>query len=213
VLGLISAGFRIAVELTAPTLDDIGRQLIIAGRDTPGNFLDRWTVFRIAYLPVVPAFVIFLTLLAVTNAFFCGATFYRAIRRANGQPATLIATLHAATTRVPQFIGWYLLASTGTGLALLALLLPGTITRNPWLNLIGPTIAALLLPVAIIVVVPTIFGVVFLERRGLRTMRAPGQGAVLVDHRTNRARRHRHRPLPRRHSRCHEITAPAVRRP
>lgn len=49
-----------------------------------------------------------------------------------------------------------------------ALTLPGTMTGNPWLNIIGPTIAAPFILAAVIVVLPTTFGVVFLEQRGLR---------------------------------------------
>jgi hypothetical protein len=167
VLGLLDVAFRIAIELSAPSLDDIGRQLLAAGKATPDGFVNRWTVFRIAYLPTVPAFVIFFVLLAVTNAFCCGGAYYRAVRQANGQPTSLATALRAATPRVLPFIGWYTLAFASTALAFGALLLPGAITHNPWLNIIGPTIAALLIVVAAIVVLPTIFGVVFLEQRGL----------------------------------------------
>lgn len=168
VLGLVDVGFRVAIELTAPRLDDIGRQLLAAGATTPDHIVDRWTVFRIAYLPVVPVFVIFVVLLAVTNAFCSGGAYYRAIRQANGQPTPLVAALRAATPRVLPFIGWYTLAVAGTALAFAALVLPGVITDNPWLNIIGPTIAGLTMIGAVIVVLPTIFGVVFLEERGLR---------------------------------------------
>lgn len=61
-----------------------------------------------------------------------------------------------------------MLAAGGTALTFAALTLPGAVTRNPWLNIIGPVIAVLLITVVAIVVLPTIFGVVFLERRGLR---------------------------------------------
>lgn len=168
VLALLEVAFRTTSELTTPRLQDIGRRLIVAGAHTPEHIVDRWTVVRIIYLPMIPTFVIFLLLLSVANAFCCGGAYYRAVRQANGQPTPVVTALRAATPRVLPLIGWYLLAFASTALAFGALTLPGTVTGNPWLNIIGPITAGLLILVAMIVVLPTIIGVVFLEQRGLR---------------------------------------------
>jgi hypothetical protein len=37
VLGLLNVAFGVALRIAAPDLDEIGRQLVIAGRDKPGN--------------------------------------------------------------------------------------------------------------------------------------------------------------------------------
>jgi hypothetical protein len=169
VLALVGVVFRIALELNSPSWEEMGRQLVIAGRDTPGNYVDRWTVFRIGYLPVLPTFVIFVVLLAVTNAFCTGGAYYRVIRRANGQPTPLTSALRAATPRVLPFIGWWLLAVAGTALAIGALVLLAVVTGYPsWLRAVGPVASVALIVVTAVVVLPTIFGVVFVERRGLR---------------------------------------------
>lgn len=168
VLGLLGVAFRVAVLIAMPSLDEIGRQLVIAGRDKPGNYVDRWTVFRIGYLPAVPTFVVFVALTAVSHAFCTGAAYYRSLRRANGQPTRLTTALRAAAARVPQAIGWYVLATTGTALTFGALLLPGALISGRWLRIVGGATAMLLVVMAVVVVLPTIYGVVFLERRGLR---------------------------------------------
>jgi hypothetical protein len=168
VLGLLNVAFGVALRVAAPSLDEIGRQLVIAGRDKPGNYVDRWTVFRIAYLPIVPTFAIFFALTSVPNTFSVGAAYYRVIRRANGQPAPLTTALRAATPRVLPTIGWYLLATLGTALAFGALLLPGALIAGRWARVVGAVSGVFLVVMAVVVVLPTIFGVAFLERRGLR---------------------------------------------
>jgi hypothetical protein len=168
VLALLGVVFNLGVELSAPTLDEIGPRLLQAGRATPDGMIDRWTVFRIAYLPAVPAFVVLGALLAVAHAWCCGAAYYRIVRRANGQPTTVLYALRAATPRVLPFLGWNALAVWGTGAILGLLVLPAALTHNPWAEIIGPGIGIVMLSVAMVVVFPTILGVVFLERRGLR---------------------------------------------
>lgn len=169
VLGLVGVLFRIALELTSPSWEEIGRELVLAGRDTPGNYVDRWTVFRIGYLPALPTFVIFCVLLAVTNAFCTGGAYYRAIRRANGQPAALVNAVRAAAPRVLPFLGWWLVALAGTVLAIGALALLAASTGYPsWLRTVGPPACVALVFLASAVVLPTIYGVAFVERRGLR---------------------------------------------
>lgn len=159
---------RIALEFTSPTWEEVGRQLVAAGRDTPGNHVDRWTVFRIGYLSSLPTFVVFYVLVAVTNAFFSGGAYYRAIRRANGQPTPLTKALRAAAPRVLPFIGWYVLAVGATALAVGAVWSLGAIAGNPWPRTLGALAAIAVVVVAAAVVMPTIHGVVLLEGRGPR---------------------------------------------
>lgn len=168
VFGVFGVAFRVAMMVAWPGLDEIGRQLVIAGRDTPGNYVDRWTVFRIAYLPMVPTFVVFTALITVTNAIVCGAAYHRVIRRANGQPTPLAAALRAARPRVLPFIGWYLLAVLGTLLAIGLVFLPAAVFGGRWPKVAGALAAIVVIVLAFAIALQTIFGVVFLERRGLR---------------------------------------------
>jgi hypothetical protein len=63
--------------------------------------------------------------------------------------------------------GWGALAFLPTMALSGLLLLPGMVTGSPWLEMIGPTLALLLVVAVTTSVLPTLLGVVFVERSGL----------------------------------------------
>jgi hypothetical protein len=158
---------QLTIEVIRPSMADIKFQLEAAANASPTGFVDQWTVFRISVLPLIPTMMIFSVLIGVTAAFGYGATYHRAVRRANGQPISLSWALRAAAPRVPALLGWSMLVVFGT-LAIFALLLvPGTVTANPWLNVVGPLLGFLLVILATVFTLPTLCGAVFVDRAGL----------------------------------------------
>jgi hypothetical protein len=163
----ISAVYWIVLDATRPSPAETRQRLIAAAAASPIGTVDPWTELRIDALPVLGVMVIFGVLIAVTTAVSYGGAYYLALRQANGQPATVADVLRAAAPRALPFIGWGALAFLPTMALSGLLLLPGMVTGSPWLEMIGPTLALLLVVAVTTLVLPTLLGVVFVERSGL----------------------------------------------
>jgi hypothetical protein len=164
---LLSVLEQIALEAVRPSMAGLKFRLEAAANATPTGFVDQWTVFRISVVPLLPTMAIFTVLIAITSAFCYGGAYHRALREANGQPISVLAALRAAASRVPAMLGWGALVVVGTFLTFGLLLVPGTLTGNPWLNIFGPVLGFLLAITATVVALPTLCGVVFVDRAGL----------------------------------------------
>jgi len=133
--------------------------------------------------------VIFAVLIVVATALCYGAGCHLSLRQANGQPIGLAGALRLAVPRVAPFIGWGGLCVLVTTVLFGLLLLPWMVTGSPWLEMIGPALGFVQLTAVAVIVLPTVVGVVFLERAGLsRCLRlvrsgywfACGRTAVMV---------------------------------
>lgn len=165
---LLTALYWITLDAVRPGPADTRQRLLAAGATSSGSPVDPWTELRIDALPVLPTMVIFAVLVTVAIAFAYGGSYHLALRTANGQPTEVLSGLRAAAPRVLPFIGWGALCSLLSTIATAALLLPGMVTGSPWLKMVGPLLAAALLLTVGVTLLPTIFGVVFVEGAGIR---------------------------------------------
>lgn len=165
---MLGSLYQIVIEIVRPSVSEMADQLRAAGSGTPDGYVGPVTVFKIVYWPLVPTAAMFVPLILAVGALCYGAAYYWLIRRSNGQPATLARMLRAAAHRVPPVLGWFVLSGVVAIGLFYALLVPGTATGNPWLNMIGPVLGFAELVVVIVILVPTLLGVSFLDRAGLK---------------------------------------------
>jgi hypothetical protein len=166
-LALIPAALGVAhliiLDAIRPSEAETQRRLVEAAHASPTGTLAPQTEFMIKHGPLLPAVLPYLVLISLCSAFVYGGAYYVALRHANGQPVATIAAMRWAGPRVLPLIGWGLLAWFGTVVIFLGLLLPGQLTGNPWLNMIGPAIGFVVLLGVSVTVSAVFFGVVFVD--------------------------------------------------
>lgn len=163
---LLVAGYLIAIDAARPALGDIQRELAESGVG-PGMSPSPMVAFEVIFGRLLPIMLVFLVLMVVVGAFYQGAAFYLAIRRADGGPGGIGEALRFAAPRVAPFIGWSLLAGIVSSLLFAVPVLPGVITQSAPLISLGVLVGLVLGAWFTVVVFGSLFGVVLLERAGL----------------------------------------------
>lgn len=162
VSAVLSAVTSIVSAAVTPTPEE-ARQMVIDAKIT-----DPLAAMGMVYAKVLPYMLIFWLLTFVVTVLVFGASFFVAIRDANGQPGSALDGVVFAVPRLPRAVGWVVVAMLIVFVALAVPLLPALITRSDLVAVIGGGVAFLLYVYLGVVLFSSLLGVLFVDRAGIR---------------------------------------------
>ena len=168
---VLTAAYVVALSGVKQSPDEMKARFAQAAASSPTGRIDTATSFGIVFGRMLPIMLTFMVLMLVVGALYEGASFYVAVRRANGQATTVGEALRFALPRMLPFIGWSLLGGLVLAVVLGVPVLPGILAQVGPLIALGALVSAALGAVVVVTVFSSLFGVVLLERGGISRCR------------------------------------------
>jgi hypothetical protein len=164
----MGAVYFIVLDAIRPSPTELQQRLLQAAEASPTGTVEPQTQLMIQFGPLIPSMVIFTVLIGLASAVSYGGGYHVALRQANGQPIGAGEAIRTTAPRVLPFVGWCFVTWLAVMVVFVGLMLPGTLAGEPWLQVVASVVALAIMVGVGVSLLATIFGVVFLERAGLK---------------------------------------------